>query len=134
MGIVRSLGLRGLYRGTPATLMRYTSELVYHPSFYIAILYGFKRPLDLTESILLNNYPFSFLFASNRDVPFSILFFPLNSFLKLQGADEDGKTSFSVILGAGLVAGVVGASAVTPADGRIEFILSLRMWRMIPFF
>ncbi|KAK5816349.1 mitochondrial carrier domain-containing protein [Linnemannia elongata] len=72
MGIVRSLGLRGLYRGTPATLM--------------------------------------------RDVPFSILFFPLNSFLKLQGADEDGKTSFSVILGAGLVAGVVGASAVTPAD------------------
>ncbi|KAF9095099.1 hypothetical protein BGX29_009162 [Mortierella sp. GBA35] len=72
MGIVRSLGLRGLYRGTPATLM--------------------------------------------RDVPFSILFFPLNSYLKLQGADKDGKTPFSVILGAGLVAGVVAASAVTPAD------------------
>ncbi|KAF9966890.1 hypothetical protein BGZ70_000865 [Mortierella alpina] len=72
MGIVRSLGLRGLYRGTPATLL--------------------------------------------RDVPFSIMFFPLNSFLKLQGADKDGKTSFSVILGAGLVAGVIAASAVTPAD------------------
>ncbi|KAG0049804.1 hypothetical protein BGZ83_005392 [Gryganskiella cystojenkinii] len=72
MGIVRNLGLRGLYRGTPATLM--------------------------------------------RDVPFSIMFFPLNSFLKLQGADKDGKTSFSIILGAGLVAGVVAASAVTPAD------------------
>ncbi|KAF9400466.1 hypothetical protein BGX21_004242 [Mortierella sp. AD011] len=72
MGIVRSLGLRGLYRGTPATLL--------------------------------------------RDVPFSVLFFPLNSFLKLQGADSDGKTSFSVVLGAGLVSGVVAASAVTPAD------------------
>ncbi|KAI8597967.1 mitochondrial carrier domain-containing protein [Dissophora ornata] len=72
MGIVRSLGLRGLYRGTPATLM--------------------------------------------RDVPFSIIFFPLNSFVKLQGADENGRTPFSVVLGAGLVAGVVGASAVTPAD------------------
>ncbi|GJJ71085.1 solute carrier family 25 (mitochondrial aspartate/glutamate transporter), member 12/13 [Entomortierella parvispora] len=72
MDIVRSLGLRGLYRGTPATLM--------------------------------------------RDVPFSIMFFPLNSYLKLKGADKDGKTSFSVILGAGLVAGVIAASAVTPAD------------------
>ncbi|KAG0366110.1 hypothetical protein BGZ54_005809 [Gamsiella multidivaricata] len=72
MGIVRSLGLRGLYRGTPATLL--------------------------------------------RDVPFSIMFFPLNSFLKLQGADKDGKASFSVVLGAGLASGVVAASAVTPAD------------------
>ncbi|KAG0039359.1 hypothetical protein BGZ82_008581 [Podila clonocystis] len=72
MGIVRNLGLRGLYRGTPATLM--------------------------------------------RDVPFSIMFFPLNSFLKLQGADENGKISFSTIFGAGIVAGVVAASAVTPAD------------------
>ncbi|KAF9437067.1 hypothetical protein BGZ76_002085 [Entomortierella beljakovae] len=70
--IVRSLGLRGLYRGTPATLL--------------------------------------------RDVPFSIIFFPLNSYLKLQGADADGKTSFSVVLGAGLASGVVAASAVTPAD------------------
>ncbi|KAG0091317.1 hypothetical protein BGZ93_002920 [Podila epicladia] len=72
MGIVRNLGLRGLYRGTPATLM--------------------------------------------RDVPFSIMFFPLNSFLKLQGADENGKIPFSTIFGAGIVAGVVAASAVTPAD------------------
>ncbi|KAF9206174.1 hypothetical protein BGZ49_002879 [Haplosporangium sp. Z 27] len=72
MEIVRSLGLRGLYRGTPATLL--------------------------------------------RDVPFSIIFFPLNSYLKLQGADSDGKASFSVVLGAGLAAGVVAASAVTPAD------------------
>ncbi|KAG0032224.1 hypothetical protein BGZ81_011403 [Podila clonocystis] len=72
MGIVRNLGLRGLYRGTPATLM--------------------------------------------RDVPFSIMFFPLNSFLKLQGADENGKISFSTIFGAGIVSGVVAASAVTPAD------------------
>ncbi|KAG0264579.1 hypothetical protein BG011_006565 [Mortierella polycephala] len=72
MGIVRNLGLRGLYRGTPATLL--------------------------------------------RDVPFSIMFFPLNSFLKLQFAGKDGKTSFPVVLGAGLAAGVVGAAAVTPAD------------------
>ncbi|KAF9586487.1 hypothetical protein BGW38_003818 [Lunasporangiospora selenospora] len=72
MSIVRSLGLRGLYKGTPATLL--------------------------------------------RDVPFSILFFPLNSYLKLKGADENGKVSFPTIFGAGIVAGVVAASAVTPAD------------------
>ncbi|KAG0245805.1 hypothetical protein BGX31_006097 [Mortierella sp. GBA43] len=34
----------------------------------------------------------------------------------LQGADKDGKISFSVVLGAGLASGVVAASAVTPAD------------------
>ncbi|KAF8986813.1 hypothetical protein BGZ52_007494 [Haplosporangium bisporale] len=44
------------------------------------------------------------------------MFFPLNSFLKLQGADENGKISFSTIFGAGIVSGVVAASAVTPAD------------------
>lgn len=54
----------------------------------------------------------------HRDVPFSIMFFPLNSFLKLQGADENGKISFSTIFGAGIVSGVVAASAVTPADGK----------------
>lgn len=55
-----------------------------------------------------------------RDVPFSIMFFPLNSFLKLQGADENGKISFSTIFGAGIVSGVVAASAVTPADGKLS--------------
>ena len=34
MGIVRSLGLRGLYRGTPATLMRYNQ---YSPFFFVSL-------------------------------------------------------------------------------------------------
>ncbi|KAG0243389.1 hypothetical protein BGW41_002278 [Actinomortierella wolfii] len=72
MSIVRNLGLRGLYRGTPATLL--------------------------------------------RDVPFSIIFFPLNSYLKLQGANADGKVPFSVVFGAGILSGMVAAGAVTPAD------------------
>ncbi|KAF9160046.1 hypothetical protein DFQ27_003105 [Actinomortierella ambigua] len=72
MSIVRNLGLRGMYRGTPATLM--------------------------------------------RDVPFSIIFFPLNSYLKLQGTNADGKVPFSMVFGAGIVSGMVAAGAVTPAD------------------
>ena len=81
--IVRELGLRGLYRGTPATLM--------------------------------------------RDVPFSFIFFPLSSYLKLQAAERDrqaggaGKVSFQAVFWSGIGAGVVAAVAVTPADGTLLF-------------
>lgn len=70
--VVKRLGFRGLYRGTPATLM--------------------------------------------RDVPFSVVFFPLFAFNKTLVADKDGNLGFSSVLGAGLIAGAIAGAAVTPMD------------------
>ncbi|KAJ2303147.1 mitochondrial aspartate-glutamate transporter agc1, partial [Coemansia sp. RSA 2705] len=76
MGIVRELGLRGLYKGTAATLL--------------------------------------------RDVPFSLLFFPLQALFAqrihegVQGGH--GKPSTLCVLAGSTVAGVFAAAAVTPAD------------------
>ncbi|KAJ2783767.1 mitochondrial aspartate-glutamate transporter agc1 [Coemansia javaensis] len=79
MGIVRSLGVRGLYRGTAATLL--------------------------------------------RDVPFSLLFFPLQALFAQQaharlhaGGDPAAKPSTLSVLAGSTVAGVVAAASVTPAD------------------
>ncbi len=51
-----------------------------------------------------------------RDLPFSIIFFPFNTFLKKQFADETGQNSIMSLLGAGLIAGCVASGSVTPAD------------------
>ncbi|KAJ3361006.1 hypothetical protein GGF31_002466 [Allomyces arbusculus] len=70
--VVSELGVRGLYRGTAATLM--------------------------------------------RDVPFSIMFFPLHAWLKSQFAAPDGTVAFGSVFGSGLAAGWIAAGAVTPMD------------------
>jgi solute carrier family 25 aspartate/glutamate transporter 12/13 len=72
LGLCRDLGLRGLYQGTPATLL--------------------------------------------RDVPFSVIFFPLQASLKQVVTAEGDKPSFGVVFWSGVVAGAVGGAAVTPAD------------------
>lgn len=51
-----------------------------------------------------------------RDVGFSIVFFPLYAQLKAALADEKGENSMSSVLQAGMLAGSLGAAAVTPAD------------------
>ncbi|KAJ2739569.1 mitochondrial aspartate-glutamate transporter agc1 [Coemansia sp. BCRC 34301] len=76
LGIVRQLGVRGLYHGTAATLL--------------------------------------------RDVPFSLVFFPLQAYLAQtaqwvwHGSRE--KPSTLCVLAGSTVAGMVAAAAVTPAD------------------
>ncbi|KAJ2809367.1 mitochondrial aspartate-glutamate transporter agc1 [Coemansia guatemalensis] len=76
MGIVRELGVRGLYKGTAATLL--------------------------------------------RDVPFSLLFFPLQALFaqqinhKLHGGN--GKPSVLSVLSGSTAAGIIAAAFVTPAD------------------
>lgn len=70
--VVKSLGLRGVYTGTLATL--------------------------------------------SRDVPFSILFFPLYANLKKAFADKNGDNSLVSMLFAGGLAGASAAGAVTPSD------------------
>ncbi|KAJ2005453.1 mitochondrial aspartate-glutamate transporter agc1 [Coemansia thaxteri] len=76
MGIVRQLGLRGLYRGTAATLL--------------------------------------------RDVPFSLIFFPLQALLAQKAharmGGGSGKPSTLSVLAGSTAAGIVAAAAVTPAD------------------
>ncbi|KAJ2341772.1 mitochondrial aspartate-glutamate transporter agc1 [Coemansia erecta] len=75
MGVVRELGLRGLYKGTAATLL--------------------------------------------RDVPFSLLFFPLQALFAQQIHERvygGGKPSTLCVLAGSTVAGVFAAAAVTPAD------------------
>ncbi|KAJ9061653.1 mitochondrial aspartate-glutamate transporter agc1 [Entomophthora muscae] len=82
--IVKELGPRGMYRGTPATLLRF--------SFLCFILIFF------------------------RDVPFSIMFFPLHAYLKQVFSPSDGSTSFGAVFGSGVLAGAFAAAAVTPSD------------------
>jgi solute carrier family 25 aspartate/glutamate transporter 12/13 len=53
MSMVRQLGLRGLYRGTPATLL--------------------------------------------RDIPFSFIFFPTSSYLRLVYAEQDRKKGYDLV-------------------------------------
>jgi hypothetical protein len=72
MQVVKSLGLRGMYQGTLATL--------------------------------------------SRDVPYSILFFPLYANVKLAMADSNGHNSLGSVLTAGMLSGAFAAGAVTPTD------------------
>ena len=73
LGVVRHLGIRGLYRGSLATWM--------------------------------------------RDVPYSVLFFPLYAHLKRSTANkETGVNNIASLLFAGGTSGAVASAAVTPAD------------------
>lgn len=54
-----------------------------------------------------------------RDIPFSIIYFPLFANLNQLGVSElTGKASFTHSFVAGCTAGSVAAVAVTPLDGR----------------
>lgn len=70
--VVSKLGVKGMYSGTTATLM--------------------------------------------RDVPFSVLFFPMYSNLLKVMADSDGKNSLLQNLSAGGIAGAFASGSVTPTD------------------
>ncbi|KAJ2867065.1 mitochondrial aspartate-glutamate transporter agc1 [Coemansia erecta] len=78
MGIVRELGIRGMYKGTMATLL--------------------------------------------RDVPFSMLFFPLQAMFaqkihrSILDGDASAKPSTLAVLAGSTVAGVIASGTVTPAD------------------
>jgi hypothetical protein len=72
MQVVKSLGLRGLYKGTPVTWA--------------------------------------------RDVPYSIVFFPLYSEMRDFMSDENGHAGIPSILTAGSISGATAAFLCTPAD------------------
>lgn len=51
-----------------------------------------------------------------RDVPFSLIFFPLQAKLKLIGKTPGEKPSFYAVFWGGIVAGALASALVTPAD------------------
>lgn len=51
-----------------------------------------------------------------RDIPFSALYFPLYSYLKISFKGDASTLSFPWVFLAGTIAGVVGAATSTPAD------------------
>ena len=51
-----------------------------------------------------------------RDVPFSIVFFPMYANIKAAMADSKGENSFPSVLLSGMCAGGIAAAAVTPSD------------------
>jgi hypothetical protein len=62
------------------------------------------------------------LTALNRDVPFSVLFFPSHALLK-QTLTPDGElASFSLVFGSGIVSAMISSGLVTPFDGRLQFV------------
>lgn len=65
--------------------------------------------------------PPSVAFLLCRDIPFSIIYFPLFANLNQLGVSElTGKASFTHSFVAGCAAGSVSAVVVTPLDGRCE--------------
>lgn len=51
-----------------------------------------------------------------RDVPYSLIFFPLYANIKALLADSKGNNSMISVLFSGVTAGAVAAGAVTPTD------------------
>lgn len=51
-----------------------------------------------------------------RDVPFSLVFFPLFANLKAAAADSKGETSLPALFASGAIAGSLSAAVVTPCD------------------
>lgn len=72
LGVIRELGLAGLYKGSRACFL--------------------------------------------RDIPFSMIYFPVYAHMKLNTQDGDGRNSPLSLLGSAMVAGVPAAYLVTPAD------------------
>lgn len=99
--LLQSRGLAGLYKGLGATLLRWGRWGAG----------GGRLPLP--------HAPRSLLPPSCRDVPFSIVYFPLFANLNQLGQPAPGeKSPFYVSFLAGCVAGSAAAVAVNPCDGQ----------------
>lgn len=72
---------------------------------------------------------------SHRDIPFSIVYFPLFANLNNLGFDElAGKASFAHSFMSGCAAGSIAAVAVTPLDGKclghVEVVRSDSLYKL----
>lgn len=104
-------GIQGLYKGLGATLMRYILIPCSRGSRCELV-----RPITLYQVFSLK--PF-FCVISFRDVPFSIIYFPLFANLNRLGKPSPAESSpFYWAFLSGCVAGSTAAVAVNPCDGE----------------
>lgn len=107
--LLKEKGIAGLYKGLGATLLRYNRP----GTFTNQPLTSFTR--------LKPGYLSSFL-SFCRDVPFSIIYFPLFANLNNLGKrGVDGPAPFYVSFVSGCLAGSTAAVAVNPVDGEPQF-------------
>lgn len=100
--LLKEKGIAGLYKGLGATLLRYENTNIHFRSTNSA-------QHDWFECI-------SFF----RDVPFSIIYFPLFANLNNLGKKGvDGPAPFYVSFASGCIAGSTAAVAVNPVDGNV---------------
>lgn len=111
--LLHTQGVAGLYKGLGATLMRYMDVLRSLLSFLVNLIL-LHQLLSIVKLCLCNS-----IFFSIRDVPFSVVYFPLFANLNHLGKPGPGESSpFYWAFLSGCVAGSTAAVAVNPCDGK----------------
>ena len=123
--LLQTKGIQGLYKGLGATLMRYETA-PYHlsclfetPFDYNAIKYSqaYKDGVIVFAVSCTNGLS---ILMSCRDVPFSMVYFPLFAHLNQMGqSSPGGPTPFYWSFVSGCLAGSTAAVAVNPCDGML---------------
>uniref|UniRef100_A0A3B1IE86 Solute carrier family 25 member 22b n=1 Tax=Astyanax mexicanus TaxID=7994 RepID=A0A3B1IE86_ASTMX len=104
--LLRSRGVSGLYRGLGATLLR-----------YISISNNNKNNGRITQTHMAIKLIYCIFSLSLRDVPFSIIYFPLFANLNDLGKrGVEGPAPFYCSFLSGCLAGSAAAVAVNPVD------------------
>lgn len=107
--LLRTKGVTGLYRGLGATLMRWDVQMYCHITCLINQFY-----------IFLSISPNMFVFYLFRDIPFSVVYFPLFAHVHQLGqhSSDDPSVPFYWSFLSGCLAGSIAAVAVSPCDGE----------------
>lgn len=110
--LLRTKGVTGLYRGLGATLMRCDGiwHLLWLESFSIFCLQSLNKV--------------NMFFCPFRDIPFSVVYFPLFANLHKLGrrSSEDPSVPFYWSFMSGCLAGCIAAVAVSPCDGEFHWL------------
>lgn len=104
--LLKDKGIAGLYKGLGATLLRWSSR----------VIQSVRHNVSRSSFISLWCVCVS---LSLRDVPFSIIYFPLFANLNSLGSrNSDGSAPFYISFLSGCLAGCTAAVAVNPVDGE----------------
>lgn len=113
--LLQAKGIPGLYKGLGATLMRYVDVLPSLLSNLVSFT-SLHHLLSVLKLCLSNS-----IFLSIRDVPFSVVYFPLFANLNHLGKPGPGESSpFYWAFLSGCAAGSTAAVAVNPCDGKYQ--------------
>ena len=111
--LLRTKGVPGLYRGLGATLMRW--EVIYWAGGVLVL----RVKKDLRSELWIISTAV-YLTPFSRDMPFSMVYFPLFAHLHQLGrhSPEDPAVPFYWSFVSGCLAGSIAAVTVSPCDGR----------------